>query len=103
MAKKQQVDDSDLDMDTPRLGSNSIEREQLKSIVERYERLAEEKAAIAEDQKELLAEAKAQGYDTKILRKIIALRKVDSDEFKSAQAMMKVYAFALGMQIYDAL
>ena len=70
---------------------------QLKSIVERIERLEEEKKTIAGDIKEVYAEAKANGFDTKILRKIIAARKKEPAEREEEQSMLDVYMAALGM------
>jgi uncharacterized protein (UPF0335 family) len=70
---------------------------QLKSIVERIERLEEEKKAIAGDIKEVYAEAKANGFDTKILRKVISLRKKEATEREEEQSMLDVYMAALGM------
>jgi len=70
---------------------------QLKSIVERIERLEEEKKVIAGDIKEVYAEAKANGFDTKILRKIISLRKKEAAEREEEQSMLDVYLAALGM------
>ena len=70
---------------------------QLKSIVERIERLEEEKKTIAGDIKEVYAEAKANGFDTKILRKVISLRKKEVSEREEEQSMLDVYMAALGM------
>ena len=70
---------------------------QLKSIVERIERLEEEKKTIAADIKEVYAEAKANGFDTKILRKVISLRKKDAAEREEEESMLDVYMAALGM------
>ena len=70
---------------------------QLKSIVERIERLEEEKKTIAGDIKEVYAEAKANGFDTKILRKVISLRKKEATERAEEQSMLDVYMAALGM------
>ena len=70
---------------------------QLKSIVERIERLEEEKKTIAADIKEVYAEAKANGFDTKILRKVISLRKKDAAEREEEESMLDVYLAALGM------
>lgn len=67
----------------------------LKAFVERVERLEEEKKAIAGDIKEVFAEAKADGFDTKILRKTIALRKMDKDERQEQEALIEVYMMAL--------
>jgi uncharacterized protein (UPF0335 family) len=70
---------------------------QLKSIVERIERLEEEKKVIASDIKDVYAEAKANGFDTKILRKVISLRKKDAAEREEEESMLDVYLAALGM------
>ena len=70
---------------------------QLKSIVERIERLEEEKKIIAADIKEVYAEAKSNGFDTKILRKVISLRKKEATEREEEQSMLDVYMAALGM------
>ena len=70
---------------------------QLKSIVERIERLEEEKKVIAGDIKEVYAEAKANGFDTKILRKVISLRRKEVAEREEEQSMLDVYMAALGM------
>ena len=70
---------------------------QLQTIVERIERLEEDKAAIAEDIKRIYAEAKSNGFDAKILRKVIALRKKAASERDSEQAMIDLYMSALGM------
>ena len=72
-------------------------KDQLKSIVERIERLEEEKAALAEDIKEVYAEAKANGFDTKILRTVIRLRKQDKNERQEQEALLDIYLQALGM------
>jgi uncharacterized protein (UPF0335 family) len=78
-------------------GATGIAQGQLRSIVERIERLEEEKAALAADIKEVYAEAKGNGFDTKILRKVIRLRKVDRVEREEEEALLDVYMAALGM------
>lgn len=75
----------------------SFAQGQLKSLVERIERLEEDKKAIAGDIKEVYAEAKANGFDTKILRKVIALRKKDRHEREEEEAILDLYLNALGM------
>lgn len=70
---------------------------QLRSIVERIERLEEEKKGIADDIKDVYGEAKANGYDTKALRKIVALRKKDANEREEEEAILELYKNALGM------
>ena len=73
-----------------------ITAEQLRSFIERYERLEAEKQDIADQQKEVLAEAKGCGYDTAIMREIINLRKMDPDERAEKEAILRVYLEALG-------
>jgi uncharacterized protein (UPF0335 family) len=75
----------------------SFAKGQLKSLVERIERLEEEKKALADDIKEVYGEAKAHGFDTKILRKVVSLRKRDRQEREEEEAMLEVYLSALGM------
>jgi uncharacterized protein (UPF0335 family) len=70
---------------------------ELKSFVERIERLDAEKKDIADQQKEVMAEAKGRGYDVKVLRKIIAIRKRDANDLAEEEAVMEMYKAALGM------
>lgn len=70
---------------------------ELRQFVERIERLDAEKKDIAEQQKEVMAEAKARGYDTKVLRKVIALRKRDANDVAEEEAVLEMYKEALGM------
>lgn len=70
---------------------------ELRQFVERIERLDAEKKDLAEQQKEVMAEAKARGYDTKVLRKVIALRKRDADDIAEEEAVLDMYKEALGM------
>jgi uncharacterized protein (UPF0335 family) len=72
---------------------------QLRAIVERIERLEEEKKTIAADIKEVYAEAKGTGFDTKILRKVISLRKKDVNERQEEESMIDVYLAALGTPV----
>ena len=74
-----------------------IAGERLKSFIERIERLEEEKRALAEDIKEVYAEAKGTGFDTKIMRQIIRIRKRDQDELDEEETLLDVYKRALGM------
>jgi uncharacterized protein (UPF0335 family) len=83
-------------MDQPApMGNNS--NAQLKSIVERIERLEEEKAAIASDIRDIYAESKGNGYDVKTLRTVIRLRKQDPQERAEAETVLETYMSALGM------
>ena len=70
---------------------------QLKSVVERIERLEEEKKALAGDIKDVYSEAKANGFDTKALRKVITLRRQDMAERREQEAVLATYMAALGM------
>ncbi|MBD3662906.1 DUF2312 domain-containing protein [Sulfitobacter aestuariivivens] len=70
---------------------------ELRQFVERVERLDAEKKDLAEQQKEVMAEAKARGYDTKVMRKLIALRKRDKDDIAEEEAVLEMYKEALGM------
>ncbi len=72
-------------------------KEQLKSFIERIERLEEEKKAISDDIKDVFAEAKANGFDVKALRTILKLRKEDEDERKEHDAIVELYCQALGI------
>lgn len=72
-------------------------KDQLKSIVERVERLEEEKAALGGDIKEVYAEAKGHGFDTKIVRQVVRLRKMDTTEREERDALLDLYMSALGM------
>lgn len=74
-----------------------VAREQLKSVVERIERLEEEKKAIADDIRDIYAEAKANGFDTKVLRQVVSLRKKDMAERQEQDAIRDLYLQALGM------
>jgi len=77
--------------------SNAVAQDQLRAFVERIERLAEEKQAIADDIKEVYAEAKGNGFDTKVLRQLIRLRKMDRAERLEQEAVLDLYMAALGM------
>ena len=70
---------------------------QLRALIERIERLEEDKKAIAEDIKEVFAEAKATGFDTKIMRQVIRVRKQDQAERQEQEALLDLYLHALGM------
>ncbi|MER5173369.1 DUF2312 domain-containing protein [Thioclava sp. CPCC 100088] len=71
--------------------------DELRQFIEQFESLEAEKKDIAEQQKDVMAEAKARGYDTKILKKIIALRKRDRNDIAEEEAIMDIYKQALGM------
>ena len=79
------------------MGDLTFAKEQLKSIVERIERLEEEKQGIADDIRDVYAEAKGNGFDTKALREIIRQRKLDKVEREELEAVIDLYQQALGM------
>jgi uncharacterized protein (UPF0335 family) len=70
---------------------------ELRQFIERYERLEAEKKDLADAQKEVMAEAKGRGYDTKVMRKVIAERKRDANDIAEEEAIMDMYKAALGM------
>lgn len=80
-------------MDIP----NETTAKQLKAFIERVERLEEEKAALASDIREVFAEAKSVGFDTKAMRQIIRIRKKDESERQEEEAVLDTYMRALGM------
>lgn len=78
-------------------GHNSVTSQELRQFIERAEQLEAEKRDVAEQQKELMAEAKGRGYDTKVMKKIIALRKRNADDIAEEDAILEMYKSALGM------
>jgi len=79
------------------LTTHRFAKDQLKSIVERIERLEEEKKATSDDIKDVYAEAKGNGFDTKALRTIVKMRKQDVDERREQEEVLETYMHALGM------
>jgi len=78
------------------VSKTNFAKDQLKSLVERIERLEEEKAALSADIKEVYAEAKGHGFDVKILRKVVRIRKMDAAERSSEEEMLDLYLSAVG-------
>lgn len=78
------------------MSTNSVDAGHLRAFLERIERLEEEKRAIADDIKEVYAEAKGTGYDVKIMRKIISLRRMDRDKRREEEEILDLYLAALG-------
>ena len=76
----------------------SVTADELRSFIERFEQLESEKKDVNEQQKELMAEAKGRGYDTKVMKKVIALRRRKPDDIAEEEAIMDMYKAALGMQ-----
>ncbi|ASP70330.1 DUF2312 domain-containing protein [Sinorhizobium meliloti] len=77
--------------------AHGIARDQLRAFIQRIERLEEEKKTIADDIKDVYGEAKSMGFDAKILRKVISIRKQDADERAEQEAILDTYLHALGM------
>jgi uncharacterized protein (UPF0335 family) len=75
----------------------SVEGQELRQFIERVERLEAEKSDIAEQIKEVMAEAKGRGFDTKVMRKLIAIRKRDSNDLAEEEAILELYKSALGI------
>jgi uncharacterized protein (UPF0335 family) len=78
--------------------TESVAQDQLRAFIERIERMEEEKAAIAADIKEIYAEAKGCGFNTKVMRRVVNLRKQDANERMEQEALLELYMSALGMQ-----
>jgi uncharacterized protein (UPF0335 family) len=78
------------------MSSNSVDAGHLRAFLERIERLEEEKRAITDDIKEVFAEAKGTGYDVKIMRKIISLRRMDREKRREEEEILELYLAALG-------
>ena len=79
------------------MAEDSVAQDQLRAFIERIERMEEEKAAIAADIKEIYAEAKGNGFDTKVIREIVRIRKQDASERQEHEAILELYMSALGM------
>ena len=77
--------------------SYRVTADELRQVIERIERLDAEKKDLAEQQKEVMAEAKGRGYDTKVMRKLITLRKRDQNDIAEEEAILEMYKEALGM------
>ena len=77
--------------------SYRVTAEELRQFVERFERLEIEKKDISDQQKEVMVEAKSRGYDTRIMRKIVSLRKRDLEDIAEEEAILSMYKTALGM------
>lgn len=77
--------------------TGGVSGKRLRAFIERIERLEEEKAALAEDIKEIYAEAKSTGFDTKTMRKLVALRKMDTEKRREADDLLELYKSAIGL------
>ena len=79
------------------MAEGSVAADELRLLIERIERLEEEKKGIADDVKDVYAEAKARGYDAKTMRAIVRLRKMEKDARDEAEALLETYKAALGL------
>ena len=82
-------------------GTYAVTADEMRQFIERYETLEAEKKDAAEGQKEVMAEAKGRGYDTKVLKRVIALRKRKADDIAEENAILRLYTEALGMSVFD--
>jgi len=80
------------------MAKSGFAKEHLRSFIERIERLEEEKKALADDIKEVYSEAKGTGFDTKVMRQVVRLRKMESADRQEQEAMLDLYLSALGMK-----
>jgi len=78
--------------------AGGVAGERLKSFIERIERLEEEKKALADDIRDVYSEAKATGFDVKVMRQIVKIRKMDKDDLDEQEALLETYMRALGMR-----
>jgi uncharacterized protein (UPF0335 family) len=91
------LDDSDDAIARQLANSNSPAAEELRKVIERCERLEEEKKGIADDIKDVMAEAKGRGYDPKVIRRILGIRKRKKEEWEQEEGVLETYLSALGM------
>ncbi len=89
-------DDEEVQMEQPK-DTGGIGGERLRSFIERIERLEEEKTALMEDLKEVYAEAKGVGFDVKVMRKLVSLRKMDTEKRREIESLLDLYKSAIGM------
>lgn len=87
----------DREFDAAADAAYSVTAAELRQFIEQYEQLESERKDLADQQKEVMAEAKGRGYDTKVIRKIVALRKRDKDDIAEEEAVLEMYKAALGM------
>jgi uncharacterized protein (UPF0335 family) len=79
------------------MGGGHVAADELRLLIERAERLEEEKKGISDDIKDVMAEAKSRGYDAKAIKKIMAIRKKKKEEYQEEEAILETYMQALGM------
>ena len=80
------------------MAKSGFAKDRLRSFIERVERLEEERAALSADIREVYSEAKGEGFDTKTMRQVVQLRKLDTADFQEREAMLDLYLGALGMR-----
>lgn len=80
------------------MAKSGFAKEQLQSFVKRVERLEEERNALSADIREVYSEAKGTGFDTKIMRQVVSMRKLDKADFQEQEAMLDLYLTAMGMR-----
>jgi uncharacterized protein (UPF0335 family) len=80
------------------MAKSGFAKDRLRSFIDRIERLEEERAALSADIREVYSEAKGEGFDTKIMRHVVRLRKLDKADFQEREAMLDLYLGALGMR-----
>lgn len=100
MVRNAKTEDEKLDdasFDNPDLMTAAAQG-RLRTIIERIERLEEDKKAVMEDMKEVFAEAKGEGYDVKVLRKLLRIRKLDKAKVAEERAILELYAHAVGCE-----
>ncbi|GGO98606.1 uncharacterized protein (UPF0335 family) [Stakelama pacifica] len=85
------------EMNEEGMGGGRVAAEELRLLIERAERLEEEKKGIADDIKDVMSEAKSRGYDAKAIRKIMQIRKKKKEEYQEEEAILETYMHALGM------
>ena len=86
---------------TSGVGHNSLAVEELKKFVDRMERLDEERSGIVSDMKDVLSEAKVVGFDTKAIKRLLAVRKKDKADVKEQEELFHMYCSAMGYDIFD--
>jgi len=86
-----------LDEETPKMGHNSVAADRLRSIIERWENLQNEKKALTADQKDIFSEAKSAGFDVKAIKEIIKLRAMDPADVEEQEMVVDTYKSSLGM------
>ena len=89
---------SNTDGDSKTMNVGGVAGSQLRAYIERAEHIQEEIKALQEDQKEIFAEAKGNGFDVKIIKQILRIRKMDRDELDEQEALLDLYMQAIGMR-----